>query len=267
MLFLAVQLLDAVTPHSGNQTVGLLIEIGGFFSLAGNNQRGSGFVDENGVHLVHNGKGKVSLHQISLVNRHVVPQVVKAELVVGAVGDVTVVGRLLFGIGLTMADQSGGQPQKSVNSAHFLATCAGKIFVDSDHMNAFARQRIQVCRQGGHQSFSFAGLHFGDLPLVQDDAAQKLNPEGTLGKHAPVGFPDQCKGLRQKIVQRFPLPEPFLKRRSHGLQFGIAHLFVNLSEFVDLSDGLVKFFQEPLAVGAEHLIEQFHLFCFSFGVL
>ena len=72
----------------------MLVELGGLVALAGDDQGGAGLVDEDGVHLVHDGEGVAPLDHVLLVDGHVVPQVVKAELVVGAVGDVGGVGGL-----------------------------------------------------------------------------------------------------------------------------------------------------------------------------
>ena len=63
-----------------------LVQIGAFIALAADDERRAGFVDEDGVHLVHNGKVEAALDLVLFIDDHVVPQVVKAELVVGAVG-------------------------------------------------------------------------------------------------------------------------------------------------------------------------------------
>ena len=60
--------------------------------MAGYDKRGAGLIDQYGVHLVHYGVVKLPLHHLGFVDHHVVPEVVKAELVVGAVGDVAGVG-------------------------------------------------------------------------------------------------------------------------------------------------------------------------------
>src|SRR3712207_1863762 len=65
-------------------------------------QRGAGLVDEDRVDLVDDGEVVPALHQVGVVPGHVVAQVVEAELVVRAVGDVagvllTAVRRALAG--------------------------------------------------------------------------------------------------------------------------------------------------------------------------
>ena len=59
---------------------------------AGDDERGAGFVDQDVVDLVHDGKVMAALDTVLQAHGHVVAQVVEAELGVGAVGDVGGVG-------------------------------------------------------------------------------------------------------------------------------------------------------------------------------
>ena len=89
LLLLGVHLGDALALQAGDKLVHQGVELGGLLPLTGDDQGGAGLVDEDGVHLVHDGEGVAPLDQLLGVDGHVVPQVVKAELVVGAVGDVS----------------------------------------------------------------------------------------------------------------------------------------------------------------------------------
>ena len=80
-------LLDLLS-QLGDEPVDGLIQLRTVVGGTGNNQWGAGFVNENGVHLVDNGKGKLALAFISLTERHVVAQIVEAKFVIGAVNDV-----------------------------------------------------------------------------------------------------------------------------------------------------------------------------------
>jgi hypothetical protein len=44
-------------------------------------------------------------------------------------------------------------------------------------MHAFARERVQVCRQGGNERFTFTRTHFGNTALMQTDTADNLHAE------------------------------------------------------------------------------------------
>ncbi len=69
------------------------------------------------------------------------------------------------------------QAEEGVELAHPLRVALGQVVVDRDHVNAAAGKRIQIHRQGGDQRFTFTGLHFGDLALMQNDAADELHVE------------------------------------------------------------------------------------------
>ncbi len=93
LLLLGVHFLDAQALEAGRKPVGHLIQLGGLLALAGNDQRGTRLVDEDGVHLVHNGKSVAALHHSLLIDGHIIAQIVKTELIVGAVGDIRLVHR------------------------------------------------------------------------------------------------------------------------------------------------------------------------------
>ena len=77
--------------------------------------------------------------------------VVKAELIVGAVGDVGRVG-VLLGLSHDAVDhQTHGEAHEAVHLAHPLGVTLGQIVVDGDDVDALARQGVQIGREGGHQ--------------------------------------------------------------------------------------------------------------------
>ncbi len=73
-----------------------LVHFAGVFGWARNHQRGPCFVDQDRIHLVHDGKAKAALNALLDIQRHVVAQVIKTKFVVGTVGDVAGVGGFLF---------------------------------------------------------------------------------------------------------------------------------------------------------------------------
>ena len=62
-------------------------------------------------------------------------------------------------------------------------------------------ERVQVARQRGDQRLAFAGLHFGDLAVVQHHAADQLHVEMAHVQDAPAGFADHREGLDQEVGQ------------------------------------------------------------------
>ena len=119
-----------------------LIELGRFFTLAGDDERGSGFIDQNGVDLVDDGKRMAALDHFFFVDGHVVAEIVEAELIVRAVGDVGSVGRSSLGGGQVMDDQADGETEEAVDLAHPLRVALGKIIVDGDDVNAFSGEGV-----------------------------------------------------------------------------------------------------------------------------
>ena len=61
--------------------------------------------------------------------------------------------------------------------AHPLGVAAGQVVVDRDQLGVAARQRIEIQRQRRHEGLALAGRHFGDLALVERDAADQLDVE------------------------------------------------------------------------------------------
>ena len=202
-----------------DKAIRLVVQIRGLFAPAGNDERRARFVDENGVHFIHNGEVQRPLHHVFLVSYHVVSQVIKAELVVGAVGNIRRIGGLAR-LGVQVVDnQPHGHSQKAVNFAHPLAVVSGQIVVYGNNMHALAGKRVQKGGQRGGQGFALAGAHFRDAALMQHDGAQQLHVEGALTQHAHGGFPHKRVGFRQNCVQILPVPGAFLQLRGvipHG---------------------------------------------------
>ena len=122
--------------------VSALVHIVRLFSAARDDERRARFVYEYGVHLVHYGVRVAALHGLLLVDDHVVSEVVKAELVVRAVGYVRGVGFLFVLFLYIVGDEADGQAHKVVQLAHPLAVAAGQVVVYCHDVYALARQRV-----------------------------------------------------------------------------------------------------------------------------
>ena len=113
---------------------------------------------------------------VNILN-HVVAQIVKAHLVVCAVGNVRSIGfSSLVGI-KSVNDKTDRKTEEAVDLAHPFAVATCKVIVDRNDMNALSGQRIEISRESCNKGFSLAGLHFCNSALVQNDAALKLNGE------------------------------------------------------------------------------------------
>src|ERR1017187_3457124 len=92
VFFAGLLAFDFLPAHElGDDAIDLEILVGGFLAGAGNDRRGAGFADQDGVHFVDDGIAMAALGAVFQAEFHVVAQVIEAELVVGAVGDIGVV--------------------------------------------------------------------------------------------------------------------------------------------------------------------------------
>ena len=142
-----------------------------------------------------------ALHAVGEIKLHIVAQVVEAELVVGAVGDIGGIGFAPLAIVEIVHDDADRQAEEGVKLAHPFRVALGQVVVDRDHVDAAPGKRIEVNRQGGNQRFTFAGLHFSDLALVQHHATDQLHVEVAHLQHAPTRLARHRKRLGKDLVQ------------------------------------------------------------------
>ena len=168
---------DLSAGQRAHEAVRDLVQIRGFRAHAGDDQRRSGLVDQDGVDLVHDGVVELSLHLVLLIDAHVVSQIVETELVVRSVRDIGQIGFAALVRRDAVDDAAHGESQERVELAHPFHVALGQIIVDRHHVHAVAGERVQVNGQRRDQRFAFACLHFGDVALVQHDAADELYAE------------------------------------------------------------------------------------------
>ena len=257
-LLLLIHLVVDVPLHGAHHRVGLLVEDGALVALAGDDQGRAGLVDEDGVHLVHNGEVMTPLHQVLLADDHVVPQVVEAQLVVGTVGDVAGVGLAALVRLHVMDDQTHRQPQEAVNLAHPLAVAAGQVIVDGHHVHALAGQRVQVRRQRGYQGLALAGLHFSDAALMHHQTADELHPVVPHAHGAAGRLAHRREGLGEDVVLRLALLQPLAELVRLAAQLLIAELHVVVFQRFNGVDRLVQLLQLRIVAAAQQLLDPFH---------
>ena len=258
VLLLGIQLGHDVLAQGADKLIRALIEIRGLLALSGNNQRRSCLVDQNGVHLVHDGKSVPALYHALLVHHHVVTQVIEAVLIIGAVRDIRVVSGVLFSLRLPMNNQPGGQSHEAVDLAHFLGVARCQIIIDRDDMHAVTGQCVEVGGHGSNQRLALTGLHLGDASLMQDDAAKQLHMEGALAQHTVICLPDSGKGIREDIIQRFSRRQPVPEHLRHAAQLLVPHILVGWSESLDPVCNFFQLSQLMVTVGTEYLTDDTH---------
>ena len=111
---------------------------------ARNDEGGTGLVDEDRVNLVDDDEGVAALNHILGNLRHVVAQVVEAELVVRAIRDVAGVHLTTLGRGLAHEDTAARQSQEVVDAAHDVRLVLRQVVVNRHDVHALAGQRAQI---------------------------------------------------------------------------------------------------------------------------
>ena len=186
-----------------------------------------------------------TLHELVLLPRHVVAQVIETEFVVRAVGDVGIVLLATFGRLLAGDDAPDAHAEETVDAAHQLALVAGEIVVDGDDVHALAFERVEVARQRRHEGLAFTGLHLGDVAPVQCRATHKLHVEVTLTQRALGHLSHRRESLRHQVVERLAVGQAFLElgglpfelviAHDHHLIFELVHGFGDVFELLDLA--------------------------------
>ena len=171
---------------------------------------------------------------------HVVPEVVEAELVVGAVGDVGLVllaplVRLHLG-----QDHAHLEAEEVVNPAHPLGVALGQVVVDGDDVHALAGQRVQVGGQHAGEGLALTGLHLRDVAHVQRGTAHQLHIEVPLAEGPLRGLADGRECLRHQVVQRLAVGVTLAQLVRQCPELSVAERGEVLFDRVDLRDDTLQ---------------------------
>ena len=128
----------------------------------------------------------LALHEVLLGHRHVVAQIVEAELVVGTEGDIACIS-LSAGVAvrLVLVDAVYAEAMEHIERAHPLGVSLGEVVVHCYHMHSLAGQCVKEHRKGRHEGLSFSCSHLGYLSLMEDDTSYELN---IIVDHVPCDF-------------------------------------------------------------------------------
>jgi hypothetical protein len=227
----------------------VVVRLGRRLRLARDDERRPRLVDQDRVDLVDDRVGMPALDGGLEGRGHVVAEVVEAELRVRAVRDVGVVRGLALVEGHHVADEGRPHAEGLVDRAHPLGVALGQVVVHRHEVDVPARERVQVERHGGDERLSFAGLHLGDVALVEHHRAHELDVERAQPESALRRFADGRERLEDELVELLAVLEPLLelgglplellvrKRLEAGLERGdVVRLFGELLEAPALAD-------------------------------
>ena len=208
-----------------------LVVVSRLLGRAGDDQRRARLVDEDVVDLVDD-REVVAGERLAVVvvaaavldllvqrGRHVVAQVVEAELGVGAVRDVGRVRGALLLVRLHVLQDADGEAERLVDRPHPVGVASGQVVVDRDDVHALAGERVEHHRGGRGQRLALAGPHLGDRPVVQDHAADHLDVEVPHVRAAAADLAHERERLREQFLDGFSVPRALAQRVGVGAQF------------------------------------------------
>ena len=232
-----------------------LVLVARALALAADDERGARLVDEDRVDLVDDRVVQGALHVLERRELHVVAQVVEAELVVLAVGDVRLVGALLLGVALLVHDDAGGQPHEAVELAHPLRVAAREVVVHRDDVHALALEGVEVAGQGGDERLALAGAHLGDRAGVEHHAADELHVVVAHLQDAAAALAAGGEGLDEDVVDGGAVVELLLELRGLGPELFVGELLHLALELVDGDDLGLQPLDRALVRRAEELLD------------
>ena len=101
---------------------------------------------------------------------------------------------------------------------------------------------VQIAGQSGDERLALAGLHLGNLPVIQGHAADELHVEVPQAQRAHRRLAHGRERLGQQGIQVLPRLCPLPQRRSERTQLGIRlRLHVRFESVDLLRRGLVVF--------------------------
>ena len=234
---LLVHLVVDVAPEAAGDPREAGVQAGGVGNLAADDQRGAGLVDEDRVDLVHDAVVVAALHLLGTRHGHVVAQVVEAQLVVCAVGDVAaVLAPLVLPPVAAGHDQPHGESEPLVEPAHPLCVAAGQIVVDRHHVDAPAGESGEVDRKSGSECLALSGAHLRHRAPVQRRAAHELHVEMALAEHPHRCLPHHRERLQKQIVGGLAPLQPAAELAGAGPQAVVVEALHLPLERVDVGD-------------------------------
>ena len=128
---------------------------------------------------------------------HIVAQIIEAQLVVRAVGDVRPIGITTSCIIQPMHDRAHAQAQEAVHLSHPFRISLGQEVVGCDHVNTRSGQPIEVAGQGRDEGLALTGLHLSNLAVMEDNAPNQLDIVVALAQCTLGGLANRRKGFGQ----------------------------------------------------------------------
>ena len=187
---------------------------------------------------------------------HIVAQVVEAEFVVRAVGDVRGVLLAAQVRGHVRLDTAGLHAEETEDAAHQFGLVGGQVVVDRDDVDRIAGESVEVGRGRGDQGLAFTGLHLGDVAQVQGGAAHELDIEVTQAQGPARCFAHGGEGFGKQGVEGLAVFVALLEPAGFLTQFGVCHLAELIGQLVDGIRVSAELLQSSAFTCAQKLLEE-----------
>ena len=162
-----------------------------------------------------------ALNHFLLVNDHVVTEVVKAKLVVCAVGNISGICGASFCIVKRVNDKTDAHAEITVNLTHPLTVTLCKVIVYGNDMYALAGERVEVGGKRGNERFTFTCFHFGNTSLMKYNTADNLNIKVLHAEHSPACLAHYRERFGEKVVKTFAVCKTLLELGRFRLQLRV----------------------------------------------
>ena len=196
--------------HLLRKNIASLIQLCGLSTLSGNDKRSSRLIDQYGIDLINDRIMQISLYELLLVDYHVITQIIKTELIICYISDITIVCLTTLVIVHIIQNNSNRQSKEFMYFTHPLGISLRQVVIDRYDTDTLALQSVQICRKCGYQCLTFTGLHLCDTSLMQDNTTNDLYSVMFHTKDTACGLADCCKSLRKKIIKCLSLVQSFL---------------------------------------------------------
>ena len=144
---------------------------------------------------------QISLYQIFFLLDQIVSEVVKTELIIGTICDITCIRFLTLTCFQAVQDNTDTKTEAAVHCSHPIRVTLCQVIIDGDNMHAFSFQRIQVCGKHGNQRLTFTSLHLGNTSLVKNNASHNLLYKRPHLQLTECCFAGYGKCFREKVIQ------------------------------------------------------------------
>ena len=257
-LLLVDLVVDVATQAPGDRRE-LDVQLGRVGDLAGDDQRGAGFVDEDRVDLVDDAVVVAALHLLLARHGHVVAEVIEAELVVGAVGDVGgVLDPLVGRVAVAREHETNLEAHPAMHLAHPLGVARGEVVVHRDDVHTLAGGAVEIDRQRRRQGLALTRLHLGDPAEVQGGTTDELDVVVTLTQHTGGRLPGDGKGFDQEVVGLLAIVEALAELTRLGPQRVVGQRLHFGLERVDVGHERLQGLQLPTLTAAQNTRKNAH---------